>query len=158
MNYLFFFLAFLVGIANTVQSGVNSQLRIAVQNPILASIISFLIGLTALLICYALFNKAPVPSLENFRNIVWWKWIGGLLGAFYVLSVIFSVKEIGPANLLSLLIAGQLLAGIVVDHFGWIGLMFILSIFGVSWHWAYYGGVWLVLKISIFTLGFKSNF
>jgi len=147
MYYIFLFLAFLTGIANTVQSGVNSQLRIAIQSPILASIISFVTGLLALIVCYIVFNKQPVPPLDTFKDIAWWKWIGGLLGAFYVLTVIFTVKEIGPANLLSMLIAGQLLAGIIVDHFGWVGFdvhpMNIWRVLGIG---LIMGGVWLVLK------------
>lgn len=147
MNYLFLFLAFLTGIANMVQSGVNSQLRIAIQSPMLASIISFVTGLMGLMVCYLIFNKEPIPSLDTFRGIAWWKWIGGILGAFYVLTVIFTVKEIGSANLLCLLIAGQLLAGIVVDHFGWVGFdihpINLWRVLGIA---LIMGGVWLVVK------------
>ncbi len=121
MYYFFLLLAFLIGVTNTFQSGVNSQLRLATQNPILSSIISFTTGLAALLICYFLFNKDSVPSFETVRSISWWKWLGGVFGAFYVLTVIMIVKDIGPANLLCLIIAGQLVAGVLIDHFGWVG-------------------------------------
>lgn len=147
MNYFFLLLAFLIGVTNTFQSGVNSQLRVATQNPILSSIISFATGLSALLICYLLFNKETIPSVETFKNITWWKWLGGIFGAFYVLTVIFIVKDIGPANLLCLVIAGQLVAGVLIDHFGWVGF----SVHPIN-AWRVLGialimsGVWLVLK------------
>jgi transporter family-2 protein len=147
MNYFFLLLAFLIGVTNTFQSGVNSQLRLATQNPILSSIISFVTGLSGLLICFVLFNKEPIPPLESFKNITWWKWLGGAFGAFYVLTVIFIVKEIGPANLLCLIIAGQLVAGVVIDHFGLVGFVVhpinAWRILGIS---LIMGGVWLVLK------------
>lgn len=147
MNYFFLLLAFLIGVTNTFQSGVNSQLRLATQNPILSSIISFVTGLSGLLLCFLLFNKEPIPPLESFKNITWWKWLGGVFGAFYVLTVIFIVKEIGPANLLCLIIAGQLVAGVVIDHFGLVGFVVhpinAWRILGIS---LIMGGVWLVLK------------
>jgi transporter family-2 protein len=147
MYYFFLILAFLIGVTNTFQSGVNSQLRLATQNPILSSIISFVTGLVGLLACYAFFNKAPMPSLDTLRSIAWWKWLGGACGAFYVLTVIFIVKDIGPANLLCLIIAGQLVAGVLIDHFGWVGFAVhpinVWRVLGIA---LIMGGVWLVLK------------
>lgn len=147
MNYFFLLLAFLIGVTNTFQSGVNSQLRLATQNPILSSIISFATGLGILSICYLFFNKEPVPNLETLKGISWWKWLGGACGAFYVLTVILVVKEIGPANLLCLIIAGQLIAGVLIDHFGWVGFaVHSINIWRVLGIGLIMGGVWLVLK------------
>lgn len=147
MNYFFLLLAFLIGVSNTFQSGINSQLRFATQNSILSSIISFTTGLSLLVLCYAVFNKEPIPSFDTLKNISWWKWLGGACGAFYVLTVIFIVKDIGPANLLCLIIAGQLVAGVLIDHFGWVGFAIhpinSWRILGIG---LIVGGVVLVLK------------
>jgi bacterial/archaeal transporter family-2 protein len=121
MNWIFVLVAFLLGIANTTQSGVNSQLRIALDNPILAAIISFSGGLTVLLISYVLFNTSAVPTPDVFRQVSWWKFTGGLFGAFFVTSVIMIVNNLGPANMLSLIVAGQLISAIIIDHYGWLG-------------------------------------
>lgn len=118
MNWLFLVLAFLIGMANTVQSGVNSQLRFALGNPLVAAITSFSFGLLVLLVAFALFNQNPVPSLAAFREVSPWKYAGGFLGAFYVVTVVFIVRDIGPANLICLVIAGQMLAAMVIDHYG----------------------------------------
>lgn len=120
MLYFYFLLAVLTGIANSTQSGVNSQLRQGLANPIMAAIGSFGIGLMTL-IGIQMITGNSTPSLETIRSISWWKWTGGLLGAFYVTTVIFTVPRIGAASLLSLSIAGQLLAAVVYDHYGYIG-------------------------------------
>jgi bacterial/archaeal transporter family-2 protein len=147
MNYFFLLLAFLIGVANTVQSGVNSQLRVELQNPILASIISFSTGLVALLICYAFFNKGTGTSPETLRAIDWWKWTGGVLGAFYVLTVIFIVRDIGPANMVCLIIAGQLIGTLVIEQFGIIGFsVHPINGWRVLGMALVVGGVYLVLK------------
>src|SRR5688572_18329213 len=102
MNWFFLLLAFLIGMANTVQSGVNAQLRVALGNPLMAAITSFGLGLMILLVAFLLFNQNPLPTLDTFRQVSLWKYAGGLLGAFYVVTVIFIVRDIGPANLICL--------------------------------------------------------
>ncbi|TAH20759.1 MAG: DMT family transporter [Cytophagales bacterium] len=120
-NYLFFFLTLLAGILVAVQTAVNSQLRLALDNPILASVISFAVGFSALLIFLMLSRPTGVPTLASFSQIAWWKWIGGLLGAFYIVVSILSAPKIGATNFAALLIAGQLISSLFLDHFGWMG-------------------------------------
>jgi transporter family-2 protein len=51
----------------------------------------------------------------------WWIWVGGLLGAFYVLGSIVTAPKLGAATLVALILAGQAIASLLVDHFGWVG-------------------------------------
>lgn len=120
MNFIYLILAFLTGLAITVQAGVNANLRQAVTNPVLAAAISFGSGFLSLVLLL-LASGATVPTLETARQISWWKWTGGLIGAVYVTTVIISVPKIGTANLVSLSVAGQLLAAVVLDHYGLLG-------------------------------------
>jgi transporter family-2 protein len=87
---------------------------------VLAAAVSFGTGFVALLIML-LASRASVPSMEAIRQLNWWKWTGGLIGAVYVTTVIVSVPKIGTANLVSLSVAGQLLAAVVLDHYGLLG-------------------------------------
>jgi transporter family-2 protein len=48
-------------------------------------------------------------------------WIGGALGVVYVVGSIVSAPKHGAATLIALVVAGQGVASIVVDHFGWVG-------------------------------------
>lgn len=120
MNYIFFLLAFLTGIAISVQAGVNANLRQMLGNPVMAAAVSFGSGFLSLAIALLLM-RAPLPALDTIRQISWWKWTGGLIGAIYVTTVIVSVPRIGTANLVSLSVAGQLLAAVVLDHYGLLG-------------------------------------
>ena len=122
MNYLFLVLAFLTGVAITIQAGVNANLRAVIGHPVLAASISFGAGFLSLL-TLVLVSRVPVPPLEAIRQVSWWKWTGGLIGAVYVTTVIVSVPKIGTANLVSLSVAGQLLAAVVLDHYGLLGFV-----------------------------------
>ncbi len=120
MNYMYLLLAFLTGLAITIQAGVNANLRQAMTNPILAAAISFGSGFFAL-IFLLLASGSSIPALDTVRQVNWWKWTGGVIGAVYVTTVIVSVPKIGTANLISLSVAGQLIAAIVMDHYGLMG-------------------------------------
>lgn len=120
MNYLYVLLAFVVGVAITVQAGVNANLRQAMASPILAAAISFGSGFIVLVLMF-LATGGTTPPLDTIRQVSWWKWVGGAMGAVYMITVIVSVSKIGTANLVSLSVAGQLLAAIILDHYGFMG-------------------------------------
>jgi transporter family-2 protein len=116
---LLIFVALLAGAATAVQTGVNSQLRLAVDNPLQAGLISFAVG-TFTLAVVAL-PQGTRWNFAEFANFPWWVWTGGLLGAFFVVSAILLVPRFGAATYLALNLTGQMAAALVLDHFGWLG-------------------------------------
>ncbi len=80
MNVIYLFFAFLIGIAITVQAGVNANLRQAMASPVLAAAISFGSGFVALVLML-LASGGSVPP-ETIRQVSWWKWMGALWGRF----------------------------------------------------------------------------
>ena len=121
MKYLFYILPALAGITITTQAGVNSQLRVAINNPWVAACVSFLVG-TVILGLIIIGTKQPIPSFEQIKGIQLYKYSGGLLGAFFVTVVIFTVQRIGSANVFALVIASQFIVALLYDHFGLFGL------------------------------------
>jgi transporter family-2 protein len=116
------YLAFAVvaGAMIPFQAGVNAQLAHWVQSPVRAAFVSFVVGTVALLLLSLVLWK-PLPSGERIGGAPWWVWIGGLLGAFYVAGSIVTAPRLGAAVLIAAVIAGQSLASVVVDHYGWVG-------------------------------------
>ncbi|MDF5208441.1 DMT family transporter, partial [Vibrio parahaemolyticus] len=49
-------------------------------------------------------------------------WIGGLIGAFFVASTVALVPKLGVAMTFSLVIAGQMIVTLIIDHFGILGV------------------------------------
>lgn len=147
MNWIFLVFAFLIGISNAVQSGVNTQLRESINNPILAAMTSFFVGLVVLSIAFACFNQNPIPSLTDLKQVSWTRFMGGLLGAFYVITVIFIVRNIGPANMMCLVIAGQMVTVMTIDHFGLQGFaVHQLNLPRIAGAVLLVAGVYLILK------------
>jgi transporter family-2 protein len=105
------------GAALTTQFAVNAQLRTVVGGPVIAAAISFLIGTVALVVAALLVDRS-VPEISAITSSPWWVWIGGLLGAAFVLTSIILTPRLGAATTVGLFLAGQMIASVVIDHFG----------------------------------------
>jgi transporter family-2 protein len=113
--------AVLSGALLAIQAPINAQAGSALGAPIAAATLSFLVGTTALLVANLLFRRAPdLAALGSLPAYVVFG--GGLLGACYVTANIILAPRLGVAALVSLAIAGQLAAGLILDHFGLLGL------------------------------------
>jgi transporter family-2 protein len=121
MRSLAYVLGLVAGLGLTVQVGMNSQLRKALQNANGAALISFLVG-TVALIAILVATRSPLPARETLAAVPLWAWFGGLFGAFYVASSTIVAAELGTASLLALALCGQLATALVIDHYGWLGL------------------------------------
>jgi bacterial/archaeal transporter family-2 protein len=118
--WAYLLLAFAAGVVLPFQAGINAELAEWLHSPVRAAFVSFLIGTIVLLVASALVFR-PLPSTGRLGDAPWWVWVGGGLGAFYVAGSIVSAPKLGAATLIALVVAGQALASLLVDHFGWVG-------------------------------------
>lgn len=113
-------LAMLAGVLIAVQAPTNAILGKASGSPIIAAFISFVVGTIAL---GAFVARTPSGLFApELRSVPWYAWIGGLYGAFFVAVAAFGAPRIGVGPLVTAAIAGQLLAGVILDHYGLLGL------------------------------------
>jgi bacterial/archaeal transporter family-2 protein len=102
-----------------VQVGMNMTIARVVGTPLWASVANFTVGLVALVTTALLLGSRPAPGTVG--QVPLWAWCGGLLGAAYVASVTLLGPRIGGMTLVAIVITGQLIAGLAVDHFGVLG-------------------------------------
>ena len=102
------------------QAGINAELSGWLGSPVRAALVSFLVGTLALL-ALTLVAFRGWPGAAKLADAPWWVWLGGFLGAFYVAGSIVVAPKLGAVTLLAMVLAGQALASLVVDHFGWVG-------------------------------------
>ena len=102
------------------QFGINAVLARYVDGAARASLVSFVVGALALLVAVAVFCRG-LPSADRVAEAPWWVWVGGLLGAFYVLGSVVTAPKLGAATFVVLILAGQAVASLTVDHFGLVG-------------------------------------
>ena len=132
--YFYFLLALVAGAMMPTQAAINNKLAGYVLSPISAAFISFFIGTVGLFV-YLIASGTPISSLFNIKDAPPIAWLGGLLGAFFVTATIVLVPRIGVAMAFSLIVAGQMLITLVLDHFGFLGIpvkeISLARIFGV---------------------------
>jgi bacterial/archaeal transporter family-2 protein len=109
------------GMAIATQALINWRLSHSAGHPLLAAVISFAVGLLTLLAVVAV---QPAATLRNqhLSTAPWWAFIGGTLGAFYIVMSIYLIPRIGAAALLSAVVMGQLVLSLLADHFGFFGI------------------------------------
>jgi bacterial/archaeal transporter family-2 protein len=112
-------LAVAVGAGLTLQIGMNAVLGRTLGSPLWGVIVNFCVGLVALVGCVMLFGVRMTPG--SVSHVPGWAWLGGLLGAAYVASATLLGPRLGAMVLLVLMLAGQLAAALLVDHFGVMG-------------------------------------
>ena len=120
MIWLLLFLALLAGMMLPVQTGVNSQLARLVGNSTLAALISFAVG-TLVLLLYSLVLRLSLPAVSEVARAPFWVWTGGLLGAFFIVTTTTLAAKMSITVMVGLIIAGQMLVSLVLDHYGLLG-------------------------------------
>lgn len=118
---IFLLAALLGGAVLPIQVALNTLLRQYVGVPMQVTFISYLAGSLASLTICAL-ARYPLPTAYALGQTSWWMWVGGCLGTFYVWSTIFAAPQIGAVLTLGLTIAGQMIAALLLDHYGAMGL------------------------------------
>lgn len=112
----------LAGAFIAIQAPINAQLGRGLGLPVAAAAASFISGAIVLLLLTWAFSHWQEVS-PNWRAPAPWVYVaGGLFGAFYVTSTIILTPRIGAAAVMAFAVAGQLLAGIVIDRIGFLGV------------------------------------
>ncbi|MHB1329290.1 MAG: DMT family transporter, partial [Gemmatimonadales bacterium] len=95
----------------------------ALGSPLHATVVNFVVGTVLVLVAAGiagLVGSRP-PALATLGRTPGWMFTGGLIGGVYVLGMIVLAPKLGVATLMALVITGQLLAALVLDHYGWLG-------------------------------------
>lgn len=114
-------LAVAAGIGLVVQQALNAGLRGGLDSAAWAGFVSYAVG-TLCMVALIVALRDPIPTAATMARIPPYWWIGGVFGAGFIGLAILLVPQIGAATFFALLITGQMLASLTLDHFGWFGL------------------------------------
>ncbi len=112
--------AVLVGALLPLQALINARLGALTHGALYASFVSFLVG-TCLLGVVLLATRTPLLPAQPLASLPAWIWLGGAIGACLVLVATLLVPRLGAAALICLIVLGQLLGSLLLDHFGVLG-------------------------------------
>ena len=115
-------LAFVAGVAATLQAGISGQLAHELNDGIMAALISN-IGGTIFTGLFLLNPEVRKKGKKLFKDVISgkfakWQLLGGVAGAIYISTASSTVSIIGTGLFTVILVASQNMSGIVVDRFG----------------------------------------
>lgn len=130
---------FIAGSLLPIQAGLNTRMGQAIHSPVWASLISFAVGLVALLV-YVAVTRQPLHT-QSLKDVPTVTWVAGALGAIYVTTVVLAFPKLGPALTFGLIVAGQLIISVALDHFN------------ILVHAQHSINAWRVLGIALIVVG-----
>lgn len=113
--------AMVAGAMVAIQPGINGQLSKRLDSPFQAAVVSFTVGLLTLTVICLVRGVAPY-KLSALRSAPVWQVLGGgMVGSVFVTTALTVAPRIGAASWIALALAGQIIASLMLDHFGLIG-------------------------------------
>jgi len=115
-------IALTAGALVSYQAGANATLGRAIGHPLWATVVSLTVSLLiAIPVMIAL--RVSVPTVgQAATQLPAWAWLGGIAGVIYVTSALLLTPRMGATNFIICVVAGQILASLLIDHFGLVGL------------------------------------
>jgi bacterial/archaeal transporter family-2 protein len=109
-----------VGALLSLQAAANVQLSSATGSPIGASTLQ--LGIGAVLLTLVAAMGGWIGAFGLLDDVEPWHLVGGLGSAVYITSGILLFPRLGAVVTVGLWIAGQMLASLALDGFGWLGV------------------------------------
>lgn len=117
------FAAIVAGALVAVQSRINGELAVELQDSTLAALISFTSGLIilTLIVPFVPTARAGLRTLRTevvSKRLPWWYLTGGAFGAFFVLTQGLAATALGVALFTVAVVASQTISSAVIDRVG----------------------------------------
>ena len=137
----------LIGLAGGAAVGLQSPLAsmISQRLGILESV--FIVHLGGVIVALVPLLFMGGRKLSEWRSLPWYALCAGVFGLIVIAAISFMIPRIGVAASITAIVAGQLLVGLFLDHFGLLGTalrpMDLTRLLGIG---VVLLGVWLTVK------------
>ncbi|MBI4788068.1 MAG: DMT family transporter [Chloroflexi bacterium] len=130
----------LIGVVGGFAVGLQSPISGAMSQRVGGIASSFIIHVSGAFLSGALLLFRGGEQIQNWRTLSWYMLGAGMFGVILYLTLSHTLPRLGATAAVVLIIIGQLAVGMVVDHFGLLGVA-IRSIDG----WRVMGTVLLIV-------------
>lgn len=118
-NNLWFYrlIGIVMGMFSATQTAINGHLGIVLNSSVKAAFVSFFVGTISLIIIVTIIH--PNLSFQKNKDTPWWIWLGGFIGALFVLGNVYLVPKIGTGLAVVIVLVGLIVGSLLIDQFGW---------------------------------------
>lgn len=119
MKIHLFALMLLIGIVLAVHLSMNAQVGVILKNPRMGNALFWFIGgVTAIVIGL---TNWEAEVFARMKEVPVWLFTAGAIGAALVFGIAWIIPQIGAGSAFVLMVAGQVIAGLIMSHFGILG-------------------------------------
>ncbi len=144
MKLPFFVFVVALGVIVALHLAMNARVGEIMENPRVANAIFWTIGgVMAILVGLTGWESGALGNLKMVHPLLL---TAGALGACLVFAIAWSIPKVGAGNFFIVLLAGQVIGGLVMSHFGWLSTHEPISLMQLG------GAVLMVVGAAIATM------
>ena len=119
MRVHLYFLTIFLGVILAVHLAMNGKVGSVMSNPRVGNAVFWCIGaLTAVVIGLTGWQSGALQPLKQVNPVLL---TAGALGACLVFAIAWLIPQVGAGSVMITLLAGQVIGGLIMSHFGWLG-------------------------------------
>ncbi len=108
------------GMGLALQASLNTAAGRLLGDPVAAAALSFGVGFAAL--TTVALARSGGPAGAALAGLPWWAWVGGLLGACYMVAILWATPQVGVLTVMAAAVLGQMVGAMALDALGAFGL------------------------------------
>jgi transporter family-2 protein len=116
-------LVILIGLIGGVGVGLQVPIAGAMGQRVGGIASSFIIHLSGAIFSGLFLFLRGGEKIRDWTTLPWYMLIAGIFGLILYLTINVTLPRLGSTMMVSLIIVGQLMAGVVIDHFGLLGVV-----------------------------------
>jgi bacterial/archaeal transporter family-2 protein len=115
-------LVILIGVFGGLAVGLQAQIAGAMGQRIGGIASSFIIHLSGMIFSGIVLFFYGGEKINQWYNLPWYMLCAGIFGLILYMSINITLPRLGSTTMITLIISGQLIAGLVMDHYGLLGI------------------------------------
>lgn len=115
-------LVVIIGLIGGISVGIQSPIAGSMGQKIGGTASSVIVHLSGLIFSVILLVFRGGEKIRDWHTLPWYMLGAGLFGLILYQSINITLPRLGATTMLVLIIIGQLLTGVVLDSFGWLGV------------------------------------
>ncbi len=117
-----YWLVILVGMVGGVAVGVQSPIAGAMGQRVGGTASSFIIHVSGMILSGIFLFARGGEKIREWHTLPWYMLGAGIFGLILYQTINITLPRLGSTMMIALIISGQLIAGVVIDHFGILGV------------------------------------
>jgi bacterial/archaeal transporter family-2 protein len=117
-----YWVVILIGLLGGVAVGIQSPIAGAIGKRVGGTASSFIIHLSGAIFSGILLVLEGGENIRDWHKLPWYMLSAGIFGLILYQTINVTMPRLGSTMMIALIIVGQLVVGIIIDHFGLFGV------------------------------------